>query len=219
MRNRGHTRQRRGCLRIANHHLQYQPGRLYLISDVLPSRQLDGAGIISPHILVSLICTGLLMVLPSRQFHICESRILIFRFFRVFRVHVYNNHRYSESHRCKSRAQASISVKSVLSVFEKKNKKQIYPIYLISIPKTCRASISDTSDTSASLITSASEIICLFCVFRVHININHRYSGSHRCQSRAQATKSDTSDKSVSFITSASEHIPLICAICVREKE
>ena len=35
-------------------------------------------------------------------------------------------------------------------VFEKKNKKQIYPIYLISIPKTCRASISDTSDTSVS---------------------------------------------------------------------
>ena len=83
-----------------------------------------------------------------------------FRLFCVFRVHVYINHRYSESHRCKSRAQASISVKSVLSVFEKKNKKQIYPIYLISIPKTCRASISDTSDTSASLITSASEIIC-----------------------------------------------------------
>ena len=79
------------------------------------------------------------------------------------RVHVYINHRYSESHRCESRAQASISVKSVLSVFEKKNKKQIYPIYLISIPKTCRASISDTSDTSASLITSASEIICLIC--------------------------------------------------------
>ena len=98
-------------------------------------------------------------------------------------------------------------------MFEKKNKKQIYPIYLISIPKTCRASISDTSDTSASLITSASEIICLFRVFRVHININHRYSGFHRCQSRAQATKSDTSDKSVSLITSASEHILLICAI------
>ena len=50
-----------------------------------------------------------------------------------------------------------------------REKKQIYPIYLISIPKTCRASISDTSDTSASLITSASEIICLFRVFRVQI--------------------------------------------------
>ena len=95
MRNRGHTRQRRGCLRIANHHLQYQPGRLYLISDVLPSRQLDGAGIISPHILVSLICTGLLMVLPSRQFHICESRIIIFRFFRVFRVQSFFRERFA----------------------------------------------------------------------------------------------------------------------------
>ena len=87
-----------------------------------------------------------------------------FRLFCVFRVHVYINHRYSESHRCKSRAQASISVKSVLSVFEKKNKKQNYPI---SIPKTCRASISDTSDTSVSLITSASEHIrkiCAICV-------------------------------------------------------
>jgi len=77
-------------------------------------------------------------------------------FICVFRVNVYINHRYSGSHRCKSRAQASISVKSVLSVFEKKNKKQIYPIYQISIPKICRASISDTS---ASLITSASEYI------------------------------------------------------------
>ena len=86
-------------------------------------------------------------------------------------------------------------------VFEKKNKKQIYPIYLISIPKTCRASISDTSDTPASLITSASEIICLFRVFRVHIYINQILGISQMS------------------ITSASEHIPLICAICVREKE
>ena len=98
----------------------------------------------------------------------------------------YIDHRHSGSHRCQSRAQARISVKSVLSVFEKKNKKQIYPIYLISIPKKCRASISDTSDTSASLITSVSEIICSICVICVQIN-NHRHSGSHRCQSRAQA--------------------------------
>ena len=56
----------------------------------------------------------------------------------------------------------------------------------------------------------------LFRVFRVHVNINHRYSGSHRCQSRAQATKSDKSDKSVSLVTSASEHIPLIRVICVQ---
>ena len=27
----------------------------------------------------------------------------------------------------------------------------------------------------------------LFCVFRVHVYINHRFSGSHRCKSRAQA--------------------------------
>ena len=44
-----------------------QPGRLYLIDDVLPSRQKDGIGSIPPHILVSLVCTGLLIVLPSRQ--------------------------------------------------------------------------------------------------------------------------------------------------------
>ena len=37
------------------------------------------------------------------------------------------------------------------------------------------------------------------CVFRVHVYINHRFSGSHRCKSRAQASKSDTSDTSVSF--------------------
>ncbi len=98
-----------------------------------------------------------------RLFSLKLNKLKQVRLFCVFRVHVYNNHRFSGSHRYKSRAQASISVKSVLSVFEKKNKKQIYPIYLISIPRTCRASISDTSDTSASLITSASEIICSIC--------------------------------------------------------
>ena len=43
------------------------------------------------------------------------------RYFRsicVFRVHVYINHRYSGSHRCKSRAQARLSLKSVF-VFKK----------------------------------------------------------------------------------------------------
>ena len=82
-------------------------------------------------------------------------------------------------------------------MFEKKNKKQIYPIYLISIPKRCRASISDTSDTSASLITSASEIIRLICVFRVHVYFDHRFSGKHRFLSRAKAKISLKSGQSV----------------------
>ena len=38
--------------------LHSQPERLYLIIYVLPSRQLGGIGTISPHILVSLVCTG-----------------------------------------------------------------------------------------------------------------------------------------------------------------
>ena len=45
-----------------------QPGRLYLIGCVLPSRQKLGIGAIPPHILVSLVCTGLRIVLSSRQF-------------------------------------------------------------------------------------------------------------------------------------------------------
>ena len=48
MRNRRHTRRRRGCPRIANNTTHSQPGRLYLIIYVLPSRQLGGIGIISP---------------------------------------------------------------------------------------------------------------------------------------------------------------------------
>ena len=43
--------------------------------DVLPSRQYKDYGLISPHILVSLVCTGLLIVLPSRQFETLETQI------------------------------------------------------------------------------------------------------------------------------------------------
>ena len=44
-----------------------QPGRLYLIGGVLPSRQNP-----PPHILVSLVCTGLRIVLSSRQLCTCD---------------------------------------------------------------------------------------------------------------------------------------------------
>ena len=74
-----HSRRRRECTRIKGYRHPYQPGRLYIIAtlymtfrDVLPSRQYNNYGFNPPHILVSLACTGLLIVLSSRQFWICE---------------------------------------------------------------------------------------------------------------------------------------------------
>ena len=53
--------------------------------DVLPSRQYKDYGLQSPHILVSLVCTGLLIVLPSRQFATPETYLaLIFPFIPCF---------------------------------------------------------------------------------------------------------------------------------------
>ena len=46
--------------------------------DVLPSRQYKDYEFQSPHILVSLVCTGLLIVLPSRQFQTPETYIALF---------------------------------------------------------------------------------------------------------------------------------------------
>ena len=52
--------------------LHQQSGRLYMIGGVLPFRQQWGLALYPPHILVSLVCTGLRIVLSSRQFCTCE---------------------------------------------------------------------------------------------------------------------------------------------------
>ena len=65
-----HTLRRRGCPRLANLPPTISAWKAvpnWHTRDVLPSRQYKDYGLLSPHILVSLVCTGLLIVLPSRQ--------------------------------------------------------------------------------------------------------------------------------------------------------